>query len=128
MCEACKYPRNLKVDEIITIPGGKVKVIKQYQEPRNNEPDRKWYQVQVLGIESEPDRVRDMPCNLLCFVNPEGAEKIYSRPYKCECGNVVRFYYLEDIGIRGHWTCPECGLQLPFMFYDLKADHDYKPD
>lgn len=126
MCEACKYPREFNDGDIVQCPGFKVEIIKKYAETRNNEPDRKWYLVHVLGVESDPDRKMDLPCNTLCYISPEGDRNIYAKPGICSgCGKLVRLSYPETMGMHGHWACPECGLQYPFMFYSIKQDREY---
>ena len=129
MCQACKYPREFKVGDRLHVCGSDIEIVKQYQETRNNEPDRKWYQVHILGLEHDPNRMIDWPCNTLCSVSPEGNQKIYAKPGICSgCGKRVRLYYPETMGMHGYWTCPECGMQYPFMFYDIKCDRGYDPE
>lgn len=53
----------------------------------------------------------------------------YAKPGICSgCNKKVKLYYPETMGMQGHWICPECGMEYPFMFYEIKHDPDYKPD
>jgi hypothetical protein len=124
MCEACRYPRALKTGDIVQCPGYKAEILKANPDRYDGDGKRQWYRVRILA--AAENRIMDLPCNTLCYVSPEGDKLIYSEPVGCDsCGRTVRLSYPEDMGMDGYWTCPECGRQYPFAFYDIKCDSDY---